>query len=99
MISYASTKSFINTFSQSLRILAAPCGVEVVTVKPGFIDTLMTKHMRGLDTSVPVGMALLMKRAVEKGGVGVVNWPPRQSIAMSAVKSKHIIAQKIVDVD
>ena len=95
MISYASTKSFINTFSTSLRVLAAPFGVDVVTVQPGFIDTRMTKMMRGQASSVlgsefasAEGMAKEMKRAVEEGGVGVVCWPSRQGIQMYALRGE-----------
>ena len=96
MISYASTKSFINTFSSSLRVLAAPCGVEVVTVQPGFIDTRMTRQMRSQNNTVPNSefaspslMAARMKEAVEGGGVGVVSWPVRQSVMMYALKCEH----------
>lgn len=96
MISYASTKSFINTFSSSLRVLAAPCGVEVVTVQPGFIDTRMTRQMRSQDSTIPGAefasashMAAHMKEAVEGGGVGVVSWPIRQSVMMYALKCEH----------
>lgn len=96
MISYAATKSFVNTFSSSLRVLAAPCGVEVVTVQPGFIDTRMTKKMRGQESSVPgaefasaEGMASRMKAAVEGGGVSVVSWPVRQSVMMYALKCRR----------
>ncbi|KAF9481056.1 NAD(P)-binding protein [Pholiota conissans] len=102
MISYASTKAFINTFSASLRILAAPCGVEVVTVQPGFIDTRMTKKMRGQDSTVPNkefasphGMAAYMKQAVEQGGVGVVSWPVRQSVMMHALQSVNPICEEL----
>lgn len=98
MISYASTKAFINTFSTSLRVLAAPYGVDVVTVQPGFIDTRMTKMMRGQGSTVPggefasaAGMAKCMKDAVELGGIGVVSWPVRQSVQMYALKGEAFI--------
>ncbi|KAH9476371.1 putative oxidoreductase YxjF [Psilocybe cubensis] len=101
MISYASTKAFINTFSTSLRVLAAPCGVDVVTVQPGFIDTRMTKMMRGQGSTVPgrefasaAGMAKCMKDAVEHGGVGVVSWPVRQSVQMYALKAVNPICEE-----
>lgn len=95
MISYAATKSFVNTFASCLRVLAAPSGVEVITVQPGFIDTRMTKQMRGQESSVPAfefasayGMAAQMKSAVEGGGVSLVSWPIRQSVMMYALKGK-----------
>jgi len=96
MITYSATKSFLNTFATSLRVLAAPCGVDVVTVQPGFIDTRMTKGMRGQGSTVP-GMefesaselAKQMKAAVEGGGIGVVTWPSRQGIVMYALKGEY----------
>ncbi|KAF9556928.1 NAD(P)-binding protein [Agrocybe pediades] len=102
MISYAATKSFINTFSSSLRVLAAPHGVEVVTVQPGFIDTRMTKMMRGQGSTVPSnefasaeGMARQMKMAVEEGGAGVVCWPGRQGVQMHALKAVNPICEEV----
>ncbi|EAU86386.2 hypothetical protein CC1G_05380 [Coprinopsis cinerea okayama7 len=102
MISYASTKAFINTFSSSLRILASASNVDVVTVEPGFIDTRMTQKMRGQGSTVPGGefanaetMAEHMKRAVERGGVGVVAWPVRQSIQMYALRGLNPICEEI----
>lgn len=95
MISYASTKSFINTFSTSLRVLAAPHNVDVVTVEPGFIDTRMTKKMRQQGSTVPdfefesaEEMSRRMKAGLEKGGVGVVSWPTRQMVMMNALRGK-----------
>jgi short-subunit dehydrogenase len=95
MIGYASTKSFINTFSTSLRTLASANNVEVVTVEPGFIDSRMTRMMRGQGSSAPDSsfadaeeMAVRMKQGVEKGGVAVVTWPVGQSIQMNALKGK-----------
>ena len=95
MISYASTKSFINTFSTSLRVLAAPHNVDVVTVEPGFIDTRMTKKMRQQGSTVPdiefesaEEMSRRMKSGMEKGGVGVVSWPTRQMVVMNALQGK-----------
>ncbi|KAF8953086.1 hypothetical protein BDZ97DRAFT_1680111 [Flammula alnicola] len=102
MISYASTKSFINTFSTSLRVLAAQHGVDVITVQPGLIDTSMTKQMRSQGSTVPAmefasaeKMAMNMKQAVEGGGVGVVSWPLRQSVVMYALKAINPICEEI----
>ncbi|KAF5327265.1 hypothetical protein D9619_003938 [Psilocybe cf. subviscida] len=110
MISYASTKAFINTFTTSLRVLAltasstsSSSGVEVVTVQPGFIDTRMTKQMRNASQQSTVtksefasaeGMAKEMKKAVERGGVGVVSWPVRQSVIMYGLKSVNPICDE-----
>ena len=39
MVSYSSIKVFINMFTSSLRLLTAPCGVDVVCVQLRIIDT------------------------------------------------------------
>jgi short-subunit dehydrogenase len=93
MVSYSSIKAFINTFTTSLRLLAAPCGVDVVCVQPGFIDTQMTKRMR--EQGGVVGQSLLgsaeelaarTKEGVEKGGRGLVIWPEIQGVVMYALR-------------
>ncbi|KAF8635106.1 hypothetical protein AX15_000545 [Amanita polypyramis BW_CC] len=102
MISYSSTKAFINTFASSLRILALEHNIEVITVAPGFIDTRMTAKMRGQGSTVPEfefasasGMAKKMKRGVECGGVGVVTWPVRQAIVMYALRAVNPICEDL----
>ncbi|CAA7269688.1 unnamed protein product [Cyclocybe aegerita] len=96
MISYASTKAFVNNFCTSLRILAAPTGVDVITVQPGFIDTRMTKHMRNQGSTVPgtefgepEGLAEQMKAAMEDGGRGIVNWPVRQGVVAYGLQAMN----------
>lgn len=96
MISYASTKAFINTFATDLRCLAAPMGVDVITVAPGFIKSRMTDKMRSQDSTMPgfelesaQGMASAMVNSVEKGGIGLVSWPWRQSIVMYALQGMY----------
>ncbi|TFK22722.1 NAD(P)-binding protein [Coprinopsis marcescibilis] len=102
MITYASTKAFINNFSTSLRVLASASNIDVVTVEPGFIDTRMTQKMRGQGSTVPglefasaESLASRMKSAVERGGVGVVSFPIRQSVMMSALKAVNPICEEV----
>lgn len=104
MIGYASTKAFINTFADCLRVLASANNVEVVAAEPGFIDTRMTKMMRGQGSTVPGSnfadpeqMAVQMKEAVEKGGVSRVGWPVGQSIQMNSFKGTFIFSWVIVN--
>ncbi|KXN85096.1 hypothetical protein AN958_11700 [Leucoagaricus sp. SymC.cos] len=80
MISYASTKAFINTFAMDLRCIAAEYNIAVVTVVPGFIKTCMTDRMRSRQSSMPdfefvsaKGMAKAMMKGVEQGEVGLVS--------------------------
>lgn len=42
---YNATKAAMNTFLEALRNRLAECGAHVVTIKPGFVDTDMTKGM------------------------------------------------------
>ncbi|PPR05199.1 hypothetical protein CVT24_010299 [Panaeolus cyanescens] len=101
-ISYAATKAYINSFTSSLRVLAAPSGVDVVNVQPCFIDTRMAQNMRAHGTTVPgwdfadpEGMAKVMMRAVEGGGVGVVMWPGRQAAVMYALRALNPIMDEV----
>lgn len=43
---YGTAKAGVSTFLQGLRNRLHPAGVAVVTVKPGFVDTPMTAHLR-----------------------------------------------------
>jgi len=95
MVSYSSIKAFINTFTTSLRLLAAPYGVDVVSVQTGLIDTQMTKRMReqgGIVGQSFLGsaqeLAVRMKEGVEQGGRGIVIWPENQGAAMYALRGE-----------
>jgi decaprenylphospho-beta-D-erythro-pentofuranosid-2-ulose 2-reductase len=43
---YGTAKAALNAFTQGLRARMAKCGVSVVTIKPGFVDTPMTAQQR-----------------------------------------------------
>ncbi|AAS70512.1 short-chain dehydrogenase [Leptospira interrogans] len=45
---YNTSKAGMNTYLEALRNRLSVLGVQVLTVKPGFIDTAMTKGMKGL---------------------------------------------------
>lgn len=45
---YCTSKAALSTYLESLRNRASRYGVNVVTIKPGFIDTAMTRGMKGL---------------------------------------------------
>ncbi|KAF9044067.1 hypothetical protein BJ165DRAFT_1528637 [Panaeolus papilionaceus] len=100
-ISYAATKAYINSFSSSLRVLAAPFGVAVVNIQPCFIDTRMTQKMRSQGSTIPDRgfgspdiMARKMIKAVEGGGVGMVTWPSKQGIALYALRALNPITDE-----
>lgn len=45
---YCTTKAALSTYLESLRNRCSRYGVNVVTIKPGFVDTAMTRGMKGL---------------------------------------------------
>jgi NAD(P)-dependent dehydrogenase (short-subunit alcohol dehydrogenase family) len=45
---YCTTKAALNTYLEALRNRLSEVGVHVTTIKPGFVDTAMTKGMPGL---------------------------------------------------
>lgn len=45
---YCTTKAAVNTYLEALRNRLSEVGVHVTTIKPGFVDTAMTKGMPGL---------------------------------------------------
>jgi NAD(P)-dependent dehydrogenase (short-subunit alcohol dehydrogenase family) len=45
---YCTSKAALTTYLESLRNRVSRRGVRVVTIKPGFVDTAMTRGMKGL---------------------------------------------------
>lgn len=43
---YGSAKAAVSTFCEGLRARLSRCGVHVLTIKPGFVDTPMTEEMK-----------------------------------------------------
>jgi len=64
---YGAAKAMVNTFLQGLRNRLQPAGVQVLTVKPGFVDTPMTADFKkGFLWAQPETVANDIYRAVEK---------------------------------
>ena len=65
---YGASKAGLTAFLQGLRNRLYPHGVKVLTVKPGFVDTPMTAHLKkGLLMVPPEKVARDIVRAAEKG--------------------------------
>jgi short-subunit dehydrogenase len=63
---YGSAKALVTTFLSGLRQRLRPCGVAVLTIKPGFVDTPMTAAFRkGVLWAKPDRIALGIVRALE----------------------------------
>ena len=43
---YGSAKAAVSAFTSGLRARLSKAGVKVVTIKPGFVDTPMTSHLK-----------------------------------------------------
>ncbi|GCE47271.1 short-subunit dehydrogenase [Thermosporothrix hazakensis] len=64
---YGTAKGAVSLFLQGLRGRLAKAGVAVVTIKPGFVDTPMTAHMRkGLLFAKPSTVGEDVYRAMKK---------------------------------
>lgn len=64
---YGSSKAGLTTYLEGLRNRLAHCGVHVLTVKPGFVDTPMTQNMKkGLLFAKPDTVATGIIRAARK---------------------------------
>lgn len=65
---YGSAKAALSTFLSGLRNRLTPSGVQVLTVKPGFVDTPMTAHLKKGPLFVgPEVVAAGIIRALDKG--------------------------------
>lgn len=64
---YGSTKGGLSLYLAGLRNRLHPSGVTVLTIKPGFVDTPMTAHLRkGLLFASPDRVARDISRAIER---------------------------------
>jgi decaprenylphospho-beta-D-erythro-pentofuranosid-2-ulose 2-reductase len=64
---YGSAKAAISTFLSGLRQRLAPHGVNVLTIKPGFVDTPMTKEFKkGALWAQPETVAKGIVRAIDR---------------------------------
>lgn len=73
---YGAAKGAVSLFLAGLRHHLASSGVKVVTIKPGFVDTPMTKeYKKGLLWAKPEQVARVIHRAMAKGkGTVYVPW-------------------------
>ncbi|RZI86225.1 MAG: SDR family oxidoreductase [Rubrivivax sp.] len=65
---YGSAKALVTAFTSGLRQRLAKKGVNVITVKPGFVDTPMTAHLsKGALWAKPEQVAKDISRAIDAG--------------------------------
>lgn len=73
---YCTSKAALTTYLESLRNRLARYGVNVVTIKPGFVDTAMTRGMKGLFWLVSPERAASQSLALARRGVGASAFVP-----------------------
>lgn len=74
---YGASKAIVNTFLQGLRVRLSKVNVNVLTIKPGFVDTPMTAAFdkKGLLWAQPEDIAKGIEKAVAKRkGVVYLPW-------------------------
>lgn len=85
---YCTSKAAFSTYLESLRNRLARYGVNVVTIKPGFVDTAMTKGARGLFWLVSPEKAASTSLAVARRGTARQAFVPwRWSLVAMVVRS------------
>lgn len=84
---YNASKAGLHTFLEALRNRVGRYGVKVVTIKPGFVDTAMTKGLPGLFWLIsPDRAAEIILRKARKGVVAAYV-PARWRLVMLIIRS------------
>lgn len=84
---YCSSKAALTTYLESLRNRVARAGVNVVTIKPGFIDTAMTRGKKGLFWVISAEKAAATTLAIARKGRSLSRFVPwRWSIIAAIVR-------------
>ena len=85
---YCTSKAAFSTYLESLRNRLARYGVNVVTVKPGFVDTAMTAGVKGLFWLIKPEQAAKTSLALAHRGSGAQGFVPwRWSLVAMVVRS------------
>jgi short-subunit dehydrogenase len=73
---YCATKGALSTYLESLRNRCSRYGVNVVTIKPGFVDTAMTRGMKGLFWLISAEKAAKTALALARKGKSAAAFVP-----------------------
>ena len=84
---YNTSKAALNTYLEALRNRLARKGITVLTVKPGFIDTDMTKGMPGLFWLISAEKAATIILNAAKKGKESIYVPARWGLVALVIKS------------
>jgi short-subunit dehydrogenase len=84
---YCTTKAALTTYLEALRNRCSRYGVNVVTIKPGFVDTAMTRGMKGLFWLISAENAAKQALALaRKGKSGAAFVPARWALVALIVR-------------
>jgi NAD(P)-dependent dehydrogenase (short-subunit alcohol dehydrogenase family) len=86
---YAASKAALNTFLESLRNRLSQIGVTVCTIRPGFVDTPMTKGLNlpaKMTISADKAAALILAHARKKRGVDAYV-PAKWALVMFVIRN------------
>ncbi len=84
---YGSAKALVSAFMSGLRQRLHPKGVNVMTIKPGFVDTPMTAHLpKGPLWAQPDQVARAIVKGVDKG-THVLYVPSFWFVIMTIIKT------------
>ncbi|MBS2029131.1 MAG: SDR family NAD(P)-dependent oxidoreductase [Deltaproteobacteria bacterium] len=85
---YCTSKAAFSTYLESMRNRLARYGVNVVTIKPGFVDTAMTAGVPGLFWLIKPEQAAQTSLALARRGSGAQGFVPwRWSLVAMVVRS------------
>lgn len=85
---YCTTKAALTTYLEALRNRCSRYGVNVVTIKPGFVDTAMTRGMKGLFWLISAEKAAKISlRLARRGSSAVAFVPSRWALVAFIVRS------------
>jgi len=83
---YGSAKALVTAFASGLRQRMSKHGVQVITIKPGFVDTPMTAHLpKGALWAKPQKVARDISGAIDHG-TGVIYTPGFWRLIMLVIK-------------
>ncbi len=84
---YCTSKAGFHAYLEALRNRLAKLGVKVVTIKPGFVDTAMTKGKEGLFWLISADRAAEIILNKARRGVVTAYVPARWRLVMMIVRS------------
>lgn len=84
---YGATKAAMDHYLEALRNRLSECNVHVCTIKPGYIDTVMTQGMKGLFWLISADEAAHTILEAARSGANVRYVPWRWKLVGTAIKS------------